>query len=292
MPETQEVAVTTAVNGIVPLDQGVPDHFKGYDGPTGAEGLTNDDMTIPRVELAQGLTPAVKEGKVKDGDLFLNISQETLAEKGAPLVIVPLVRYKEYILWKDRADDGGGLLARATAVKVDGATKYAWDQPNTTFKNKIGGKMAVEWTTGTYVDDEDHNLKVWGSSIPGDESSAPAATETHNYIVVLPEHGNMVAAISLSVTQLPRARDFNSMLGLVPTAPDGSPIPIWGRAFIMNSEDDSRKAGEFNNVRFRPYGLCDEITTARNKDLVDRFAGMNVNFDKSTQPPVSGGDDL
>ncbi len=282
MTESKEVAV---VNGIIPLEQGLPEYLKGYTGPTGAEGLTNEDMTIPRIELAQGLTPAVKDGKVADGDLFLNITQETLASKGDPLVIVPLVTYKEYLLWKDRADDGGGLLARASAVQVDGITEYAWDKPNETFKTKIGGKLAVEWTTGVYVDDKDHNLKVWGSSIKGDDTSAPAATETHNYIVVLPEHGNIVAAISLSVTQLKRARDFNSMLGLGET-------PIWSRVYVVNSEDDSRKAGEFNNVRFRPYGMLDEASTARNKNLVDRFAGMNVNFDKSTQAVAGSGDSL
>lgn len=280
-----EVAVQNNF-GIIPLEQGVPEHLRDYHGPTGAEGLANEDMTIPRITLAQGLTPAVKDGKVNDGDLFLNITQETLAGKGEPLVIVPLVRYKEYILWKDRADDGGGLLARASAVDVDGETRYAWDLPNTTFKQKIGGKLAVEWTTGVYVDDPDHNLKAWGSSIPGDEDSAPAATETHNYIVTLPEHGGMVAALSLSVTQLKRAKDFNAMLGLGDT-------PIWSRAYIIESEDDSRKSGEFNNVRFRPYGMLDAPSTARNEALVKRFSNMDVTFDKSTQETSAGkGDDL
>ena len=253
---------------------GLPAYLQDYQGPTGAEGIDNEDLTIPRLVFAQALTPAVKDGKVKDGDIFLNITQETLASKGDPLVVVPLITYKEYLLWQDRKDRGGGLLARASAVKVDGETKYAWDKPNTVFDNKIGGKKAVQWETGEFVDSDGFDLKSWGTSDPDDGSSPPAASVTHNYIVRLPEFGNMIAAMSLSVTQVKRAKDFNAMLKL-------GTAPIFARKFILSSEEDKSDSGEFFNVRFRPYGYVTEEEMAANEDVIKSFENINVKFEQT-----------
>lgn len=266
------------MNEVATVETALPAYLQDYQGPTGAEGIDTEDITIPRLVFAQALTPAVKDGKVKDGDIFLNITQETLAAKGDPLVIVPLITYKEYLLWKDRKDGGGGLLARATAVNLNGETKYAWDQPNTTFDNKIGGKKAVKWETGVYVDDDDRNLKVWGSSDPDDASSPPAASVHHNYIVRLPEFGNMIAAMSLSVTQVKRAKDFNAMLKL-------GTAPIWSRKFILSSEEDKSDSGEFFNVRFRTYGHVTEQEMAENEDVIKSFSNINVKFDQTNDSP-------
>lgn len=257
-------------------EAGLPAYLQEYQGPTGAEGIDNEDLTIPRIMFAQAMSPVVKEKKCADGDIFLNITQEVLAEKGEPLVVVPLITYKDYLLWKDRKDGGGGLLARASAVQVDGETKYAWDKPNSTFTTKIGGKKEVEWTTGLYVDDEGHNLKEWGSSDPDDPKSPPAAAVHHNYIVRLPEHGNMIAAMSLAITKVGRAKDFNAMLKL-------GNAPIFARKFLLSTEDDNRDAGEFANVRFRPYGYVTEDEMKDNEEVIKSFANINVTFDRTEE---------
>lgn len=273
------------MNDVVTVDQNLPAYLQSYEGTTGAEGIDNDDLTIPRIMFAQALSPVVKEGKVKDGDIFLNITQETLAEKGDPLVIVPLVTFKEYLMWRDRKDNGGGLMARATAVNYgDGEIRYEWDKPNETFDNKIDGKKPVQWTTGQYLDDTD--LKSWGTSDPDDKNSPPAAQIHYNYIVRLPEFGNMIAAMSLSVTQVKRAKDFNAMLKL-------GNAPIFARKFIIVSEQDKSDSGEYFNVRFRPYGYVTEEEMRDNEAVVKSFSNVNVKFDQSNEAPqASGSDDL
>ncbi len=262
------------MNDVANVEAGLPAYLQDYQGPTGAEGIDNEDLTIPRIMFAQAMSPVVKEKKCEDGDIFLNITQEVLAQKGEPLEIVPLIAYKDYVLWRDRKDNGGGLMARASAVVVDGETKYAWDLPNTTFDNKIGGKKAVKWTTGVYVDDEGFDLKAWGSSDPDDPKSPPAAAVHHNYIVRLPQFGNMIAAMSLSITKVGRAKDFNAMLKL------GS-APIFSRKFLLSTEDDNRDSGEFANVRFRPYGFVTEEEMKENEDVIKSFKNINVTFDRS-----------
>lgn len=271
-----EVAVTD--------DNQLPDYLRNYEGPTGAEGIENDDLTIPRIYLAQGLTPAVKDGKVNDGDLFLNLTETALAEAGEPLVIVPLIRTKEYLLWRNREDDDGGVMARAT-LRDDG--KYHWDKPHETFETVYGKppKKVVYETGDPFESTDEEGLHVWGSSFPEDPDSPPAAAVHYNYIVMLPEHDGMIAGISLSKTQVGRAKDFNAMLKL-------GNAPIFARKFVVVSEDDKRGNNDFKNYRFRPAGFVDEATMRSNLAIIESFEGINVNFDESSDSDDTESDDL
>jgi hypothetical protein len=241
-----------------------------WEGETGAEDIGSEDLNIPRIYLAQALSEPVKSGAMKEGSLYLNITEEVLAEPGEPLTIVPLIYSKEYLLWRDRNDNGGGIMARATKDPETG--KHRWDKPNHEFTTKYGKPpKAVTYKTGTFV--EDDGLKGWGSAFPDDPQSPPAASEHHNYIVLLPDHDDTVAAISLSRTQLARARNFNTMLKM-------SKHPIYHRAFAMISEDDKRDLGAFKNVRFRPIGVVDDSIKAFTEDLRDSFKQVNVTFEE------------
>lgn len=268
---TSEVAVT---------DNQVPAYLRDYQGPTGAEGIDSDDLTIPRIYLGQGMSPAVKAGKVSEGDLYLNITETALAEAGEPLLIVPLIRSKEFLLWRNRDDDGGGVMARAVLDRTTG--KFVWDKPNQTF-DTIYGKppKKVSYTTGVDTDDDD--LTQWGSAFPDDPDSPPAAAVHYNFIVMLPEHDGMIAGMSLSKTQVGRAKDFNAMLRLGST-------PIFARQFVVTSEDDKRGNNVFKNYRFRPAGFVDEATMLSNKTIIDSFEGTNVSFDEASEEAHS--DDL
>ena len=264
------------------VDSTLPAYLQDYSGPTGAEDIGSEDLTIPRIVLGQALTPAVKDKKVEEGDLFLNITEQALVEAGEPLLIVPLIQTKDYLLWRDRNDNGGGVMARATLDRTVG--KHRWDKPNQEFTTTYGRPpKKVTWKTGEFVDDD--GLKMWGSAFPDDKDSPPAATVHYNYIVMLPEHDGMIAGMSLSKTQVKRAKDFNAMLKL-------GNAPLCARLFYVVSEDDKSNSGEFKNLRFRPAGFVDEATMLRNQALVDSFAGVNVNFDESSESDDTDNEDL
>lgn len=263
-------------NEVEVVNPNLPAYLQGYTGPTGAEDIETDDITIPRVKVGQGLSPEVTEGRVAIGDLFLNVTGDVLAASGQDLEIVIIARSKEYILWQDRLFDGGGILARAQRVSVDGEVRYAWDKPNQSFTNKIKGVLPVTWETKTYVDEND--MHRFGSANPEDPDSYPAATVHHNYVVMLPQHGNMVAALSLSNSQVKKAKDLNFMLNT-------GEAPIWARKFLVRSIDDTSSDGknEFKNLRFVPDGFVDEGTAARTKGLFEQFATMNYTVDQSDE---------
>ncbi|RLA00260.1 MAG: hypothetical protein DRQ47_09735 [Gammaproteobacteria bacterium] len=90
------------------------DDMPGYldrDSNRGSEGVTVDDVTIPRIGVLQDLSPQIKKQKpeyiegAEAGQFFNNVTDELY---GAEFIIVPVMFRKEYVIWKDR-DSGGGF---------------------------------------------------------------------------------------------------------------------------------------------------------------------------------------
>lgn len=250
----------------------LPSYLAGYEGPTGAESIDAADAAIPRIEIAQALHDEVKAGTLRPGDMFLNVTGEVLAKADEPLEVVVLSHFKEYVLWRPRKD-GGGILARANAVKDMGVTRYAWDKNNQSFEVRVDGKTPVTWKTKRFIDED--GLDKWGTELPGVSDSAPAASTHLNYIVTLPKHGNIIAALSLSRTKIKRARDWNTMLKM-------GNAPMQARIFTITTEDDKSPSGDFKNIRVKPAGFVEnQADFKRYVELAESFKGKVVNIDQS-----------
>ena len=263
----------------------VPSFLAGYKGVTGTEGIEAADVTIPRVKIGQSMSDEVKSGDLKEGTLFLNVGAEVLAEPGKPLNVVLVARAKEYILWRPRKDNNGGILARARPVKTPDGVRYAWDKPNTSFEVKVEGKTKVTWKTGVYVDDND--IAEWGSEIPGDKESGIAATLHYNFVVMLPDFDNMLAALSMSRTAVGPAKDWNEMLKRK------SNVPIFARKFAVVSVDDNRGDDKFKNFKVTPEGFVDEADfNAVYKPAGLAFADKYINVDHSDGEEASSDERL
>ena len=248
--KTEEIATETGkeVATVATDANAVPAFLQGKKRED-KSNLDARDLTIPRIKIAQDQNPEVKSGDVPRGCLFLNVTGETLAEFGQPLRVIPIIQSKEYMLWRDQLD-GGGLMARAKAVIEEGRVRYKWDKPGQTFATKIKGIVATSWTTKEYVDED--GLDAWGTQIKGDPDSPPAASVHYNYLVALPDLGNMVAAFSLAKSSVKRAKDLNAMLEM-------SQYPCYARLIRCTTEPEKNDAGqEFFNVRFKPAGLVQD----------------------------------
>lgn len=254
------------------VDPKLPAYLQGYTGPRGTEGIEAADVTIPRIKIGQGTSEEVKDGTLEEGDLFLNLTKEVLAENGKPLRFVVIARAKEYILWRPRKDNGGGILARAKPVSTKDGTRYKWDKPNTEFEVKIDGKVKATWATQEYIDED--GLDQWGSEIPGNADSGIAATAHHNYVVLLLDNDEMVAALSLSRSSAKKAKDFNALLKL------GS-APMFARVFTATTVDEHNDQGDFKNVKIENAGYVDEEQFGRYKGMFDAFTGRQINVDVS-----------
>ena len=252
----QEVANTTGGS--------VPAYLKDYQGATGTENISREDVTIPRLKIGQGLTAEVKEGLVKDGDLFVNLGAQVVALKGAPLDFVPLAYAKEFILWRPREDNGGGILARARPVwdEKEHRVRYKWDKPNTRFDVKLKGLVKVSWETQEYIDQD--GLDQWGSENPNDNSSGIAATAHLNYVVALPAFGDMIVAFSFSRTTTKAGKDLNGLL-------KQGRVPMFARLFTAKTFEQKNDKGEFNTVKIMPKGFVPE-------DAFNFYKGVSEQF--------------
>jgi hypothetical protein len=82
------------------------------DAERGSEDVTTDDITLPRIDLVQDLSPQIKRNKpeyiegAEPGMLFNTVTKELYGEGG--LIFIPVYFNKVWIIWKDR-DSGGGL---------------------------------------------------------------------------------------------------------------------------------------------------------------------------------------
>lgn len=254
---------------------GVPAYLQNYKGRTGAEDIAPEDMSIPRIKLAQGLTEEVKAGTVPDGALFLNISGEVLAAPGEPLRFTPIAQGKEFILWNPQR--GEGIIARGKRVHdaETGTYRYMWDKQDQTFEVKFKDGPKVKWSTKKFVDE--NGMDQWGSRIPGDDESGIAATAHHNYVVALPDHGGMVAALSLSRSQVKRAKDLNALLNL-------NAAPIFSRIFEVKTVGEKNDDGEFFNYKFVPAGFVEtEADFETFKALHENFVEEGFTVDQSDE---------
>lgn len=264
----EEKSVAVAV-----VNSSLPSYLAGFTGPTGTEDIGAEDVTIPRLKIGQDMNKEVQSGDVERGDLFLNVTGATLVEAGTKLPFVLLARAKEYILWRPKKDNGGGILARAKPVQTPDGVRYAWDKPNTTFDVKVEGLVAVKWKTKTYIDED--GLGDWGSEIPGDKDSKIAATAHHNYVVVLPTHDDLLVALSLSRTAAPKAKDFNAMLKM-------GKGPLQSRIYAVETFDDSRDGHDFKNYKFTSAGFVPEAADfQRYEALALSFKTKTYNIDQT-----------
>ena len=79
--------------------------------PRGFENEDAKDLLLPRIELLQGLSPAVQEGKGKAGDLVNQISKSAISTN----IFIPVAMHRKYIKWIPR-DQGGGIEYQTSDV--------------------------------------------------------------------------------------------------------------------------------------------------------------------------------
>jgi len=265
----------------------LPAFLADYKGPKGTEDIQNEDINIPRLKIGQAMTPEVKDGEIAEGELFLNVTGEVVFKPGDdPLPAIIVARSKEYILWRPRQDNGGGILARAKAVKdaKTGMTRYQWDKPNQSFDVKIEGKIKATWKTKRFIDED--GLGDWGSEIPGNKDSGIAATAHHNYVVVLPTKDNIICAISMSKSQVKKAKDLNAAIKMGDVR-----YPLFARFFKIVTIDDSNSKGDnYKNWSVKPDGYLgadDAELGAFAKQVFEGFQQTGYSVDMS-----DGGDEV
>lgn len=91
--------------------QEMPSYLQGAVSARGLESASADDLSIPRLELAQSLSPCRKKSDplyiegADEGMLYNSLTRELY---GDSVLLIPVFYRKDYVAWKNR-DMGGGF---------------------------------------------------------------------------------------------------------------------------------------------------------------------------------------
>jgi len=78
-------------------------------------GMGQEDVTVPRVVILQGLSPEVTEGKGTPGQFYIKGFERNLSK--GPVEFIVIMRNKSRIRWRD-LKLGGGILCTSTDAKI------------------------------------------------------------------------------------------------------------------------------------------------------------------------------
>lgn len=277
-PETNNALATT------PGATNLPAFMQGDAASrAGKENIARDDMIVPRVALAQAVSPEVLDARCENGNFFHTVAEEDLGEVIDDLVI--LHHSKRYTLWNPR-HAGGGVLARAS----DGAHwDQDWEGEVAPYKDQPKKKVRYSVKAGEKVG-RDIGLGRWGTMDPENEDSPPAATLTHVLVCVsLSRIGMGPFVVLLQRSAEPVAKMLLSKVNI-------DPAPIFGQIYTMGSKSQPSPSGEFNQYTFAKNGHVEnEGTYLWAKEQHEAFRALGVKIDENAAqsdiPDGGGGGD-
>lgn len=130
MAKTKELTEQPQNTGMVISDERPA--YMDPDNRRGSEDVTMDDLTLPRIEVLQALSPQIKRNDPKfipgaeQGMIFNTVSGELY---GDFVVFIPILFRKEYIVWQTR-DAGGGFISTHPTEEEAEAARAALDDPD------------------------------------------------------------------------------------------------------------------------------------------------------------------
>jgi hypothetical protein len=266
--------VTTVSND----DSQLPAYLQGSN-VVNHDNFDSTDVVIPRIKLLQGISPEVEQfNDAKSGNYWHTGLDMSL---GSEMRFIVADRRKKYLL-QAPIQDGQGILARSDDAK-------SWDKTGS-WQVKIKGlKNPVTWEIKD-INVDKSGLTGWGTSIPGDEDSPPAATLFYDYLVFLPDHLDLgPAVISLARSQIKKAKKgLNDKISM--HASNGRPM----QALIFQAGviDESSDGQSFKNWTFRSAGFVqDESLFKQMLEYRGALADLKIQDEASVDEPEKTVDD-
>lgn len=221
--------------------------------------IDKTDLIIPRVKLLQSTSPELDEmDDLKRGNFYHTIAGEQIGDR---IIGIPIYFRKSLVLWSPRGDDRG-ILARSSDC-------IHWDEgfANQEFSVRPKGATSdVVYKTGNNV--AESGLAEFGSSMPGDPNSKPAASLTYNMLWYFPELPDMSPVVIINTRSAVKpAKALISKLEMSPHDHFAHLIEISVKKEMNNDGD------EFFNYAYRAAGFVpDEETYNKAKELYKTFS--------------------
>jgi hypothetical protein len=247
----------------------VPDHLRDFKKAS-IGNVDSSDRIIPRIKLIQAISPELQEfPEAKAGQFWHTTAQQNL---GPSLKAIPIIIRKSYVLWAPRSDDRG-ILARA----MDG---IHWDPADAEFTVKPkGSSQSITYRTRKTV--AESKLDQFGSSIPGDANSPPAASLTYNMMWLLLDYPEL--SPSLIINTRSSVKPMQQLLSRI----DSKPVPHYVQVYAIGSVQQKGAEGPYFNFNYTGLGFADKQQAEMASALYERFGeGGWIANDESEDEPV------
>jgi hypothetical protein len=219
----------------------VEDDGKPTGDLSGTEGIGLDEIRLPRLAIAQGLSPQLVPGDskyiedLKQGDMFNDLTGEIFGR--GPIHFVPVRRDVRYIEFRPRSEGGGVLDLNVPA-----------NDPRT------------QWTS-------EDGIRV-----------APAATHFVEFVVLLLRAGEQPAPIVLSIKTTNKwnrgaATSLSSFIKLRNDA-------IYGGVYTVQSKPEKNDKGTFGVYVIHNAGKASPIVREVGKTFHDSLKGKTLVVDR------------
>jgi hypothetical protein len=240
---------------VAKLNPNVPAHLQQY-AKQRIGNIDSTDRIIPRIKLIQAISPELTEfpDQAKAGQFWHTIAQENL---GPTIKAIPIIIRKSYVLWAPRNDDRG-ILARA----MDG---IHWEPANAEFRVKPKGSPAevIYRTANTVMESK---LDQFGTSIPGDPNSAPAASLTYNMMWYLIDHPELSPSVIINTRS--SVKPMQQLLSRI----DSKPVPHFCQVYDITSMQQKGAEGPYFNFAYTGSGFATADQAANCEELYETFS--------------------
>lgn len=251
----------------------VPDYLRDYQkGRIG--NIDSSDKVIPRIKLIQAISPELQDfpDQAKAGQFWHPIAQQNL---GPTLKAIPILVRKSYVLWAPRNDDRG-ILARALDA-------IHWDPPDAEFTVKPkGAPNPIVYRTAKTV--AESGLGEFGSSVPGDSNSPPAASLTYNMMWYLIDYPELSPSIIINTRS--SIKPMQNLLSRI----DSRPIPHYVQSYIIGVVQQKGAEGPYFNYTYTGNGNANKEEAPITASLFEQFSkGGWVASDETEEEPAKTG---
>lgn len=201
----------------------------GAAAPRGYDQMDAADFILPRLVLAQSMTPEVTNAKengygIEVGDIFDNLTKQVLAKAGEELEIIPIILGKSRMYFGD-FDKGEGILCRADDAitsRPGGLGKDEGDQPT----RECGKCVYREFD---------------------EEEGKPACSIFYNIIVLLPAYGMTAYVWSNKHVNVKVAKRFLSTSRQLRT-------DMFAQRYALKAITEKNSRYTYQNFDFKPLG--------------------------------------
>lgn len=244
--EAKSVAVAPKAehpkSAMVLVTDQVPDHIKPGGG-RGNEKVGVDDLVIPRLEIVQGLSPAMKPGDpgfikgAQQGMLNNSVTRELY---GDTVHLVPVYYSKQYLVWRNRK--------KAADLKIDSASNGFF---------------------GAFSTPEEAEARA---KAEGGEAKAIEVVDTPTHLCMLlnMDTGKIEEImVSMPKTKAKISRQWNSMSKLA----GGD---RFSRVYRLGSNLQKNQLGDFYNFTVAPAGFPSKDVYALAESLYTKVAEGKV----------------